>query len=216
LGSNNTPLAESDLSGTIQSEYIFSGGNRVARLDVPSATVHYYFSDHLGSTSVTTDAAGAIKDESDYYPYGGEIVISDADTNHYKFTSKERDSESGLDFFGKRYYSAALGRWMTADTGASHLLNPQKWNLYAYALNNPILRIDPDGADDVVAVHKLATATARFWLQENEEFDAAAMIASISGVETLKWKDSVAHGQSPHVILNSNSGGVTCPQSSDS
>ena len=62
-----------------------------------SANVHYYFSDHLGSTSVITDSTGStIRQESDYYPYGGEIPVTSGDTNTYKFTGKERDAESGL------------------------------------------------------------------------------------------------------------------------
>ncbi len=68
-----------------------------------SANVHYYYSDHLGSTSVITDNSGAIQQESDYYPYGGEIPVTGGYTNTYKFTGKERDSESGLDNFGARY-----------------------------------------------------------------------------------------------------------------
>ena len=78
--------------------------------------VHYYFSDHLGSASVVTNAAGTtIEEESDYYPWGRERVITDTDPNNYKFTSKERDTESGLDFFIARYYSSQYGRFLSPD-----------------------------------------------------------------------------------------------------
>jgi uncharacterized protein RhaS with RHS repeats len=56
--------------------------------------VFYYFSDHLKTASVITDAAGNIKAESDYYPWGGELQFANNDPNHYKFTGKERDSET--------------------------------------------------------------------------------------------------------------------------
>ena len=59
-------------------------------------------------------AVGAIEQESDYYPFGTEVVVT-AGPNNYKFTGKERDSESGLDYFGKRYYGSALGRWTSPD-----------------------------------------------------------------------------------------------------
>ena len=108
------PLLETDLSGNLTAEYIFFGGKRVARRDA-SGTIRYYFADHLGSASVITDTNGVIKNESDYYPYGGEIAITSGDSNHYKFIGKERDSESGLDNFGARYDSSALGRFMTPD-----------------------------------------------------------------------------------------------------
>jgi RHS repeat-associated protein len=140
------PITETDLTGTPSAEFIFFNGKRTARLDLPSATVHYYFSDHLGSASVVTSATGTIQDESDYYPFGKERVVTDSDPNNYKFTAKERDSESGLDNFGARFDSSSLGRFMTPDSTAfTKPINPQSWNLYAYALNNPLLYIDPTG-----------------------------------------------------------------------
>lgn len=72
--------------------------------------------------------------------------------NHYKFTGKERDSESGLDMFGARYYGGSLGRFMTPDWAAkpiavpyAHYGNPQSLNLYSYVQNNPTTVGDPDG-----------------------------------------------------------------------
>jgi YD repeat-containing protein len=63
-------VAETDLGGTLKSEYVFFDGERVARRDGPTgaAGVFYYFSDHLKTASVITDSAGVIKAESDYYP----------------------------------------------------------------------------------------------------------------------------------------------------
>jgi len=104
-------VAESDLAGTLKSEYVFFGGERVARKDLITPTgVFYYFSDHLKTASVITDSAGVIKAESDYYPWGGELQFAANDSNHYKFTGKERDSETGLDYFGARYYGNTIGR----------------------------------------------------------------------------------------------------------
>ena len=67
-------------------------------------------------------------------------------------TGKERDAESGLDNFGARYLGSSMGRFMSPDPGwffATHLANPQSWNLYSYVLNNPLSNIDPDGYDCV-------------------------------------------------------------------
>jgi RHS repeat-associated protein len=62
-----------------------------------------------------------------------------------RFTGKERDSESGLDYFGARYYGSALGRFTSPDTAPPDLSNPQSWNRYSYSLNNPLRFVDKDG-----------------------------------------------------------------------
>jgi RHS repeat-associated protein len=66
----------------------------------------------------------------------------------YKFTGKERDTESGLDYFGARYYGSNMGRFMSPDPSGLYYAdptNPQSLNLYSYALNNPLKNIDPTG-----------------------------------------------------------------------
>jgi RHS repeat-associated protein len=69
-----------------------------------------------------------------------------------QFTGKERDVESGLDYFGARYYGSALGRFTSADPkmfNSNFLVNPQKWNKYAYTINNPLRYFDPDGFEEI-------------------------------------------------------------------
>ena len=152
-GSSKDALEESDAAGNLTSEYVFFNGKRCARRVVATGAVFYYFSDHLGSSNVITDAGGNRQAESDFYPYGGEVVIlADSTANHYKFTGKERDTETGVDYFFARYYSSALGRFLTPDWSATpaavpyaKLGDPQTLNLYAYVQNNPITGIDPDG-----------------------------------------------------------------------
>ena len=78
--------------------------------------------------------------------------LSAAFPNTYKYTGKERDSESGLDNFGARYNASSMGRFMTPDWAAkpvtvpyAHFGNPQSLNLYSYVQNNPTTTGDPDG-----------------------------------------------------------------------
>src|SRR6202012_5733533 len=145
-----------DLAATTKSEYVFFDGERVARRDGDNGAggVFYYFSDHLKTASVITDAAGTIKAESDYYPWGGELQFTNNDSNHYKFTGKERDSESGLDYFGARYYSNGQGRFITPDWSVTpvpvpyaDLTDPQSLNQYSYVRNIPTVKVDADGHD---------------------------------------------------------------------
>jgi len=163
---------------------VFFNGDRVARKDFDPSThspsgVFYYFSDHLKTASVITDSAGNIKSESDYYPWGGELQVVNNDSNHYKFTGKERDSESGLDYFGARYYSNGLGRFITPDWSMhpepvpyADPVDPQTLNQYSYVRNLPTTRMDADGHDGgtAAAVWDLlvggsegAGASAGFW-----------------------------------------------------
>ncbi len=86
--------------------------------------------------------------DADFYPYGGERPpIVNTCSQNYKFTGKERDSESGLDNFAARFNSSSLGRFVSPDPegSGSRQQNPQTWNMYGYAGNNPLYNIDPDG-----------------------------------------------------------------------
>lgn len=160
---------------------MFFDGERVARHDGVNGAggVFYYFSDHLKTASVVTDSAGTIKAESDYYPWGGELQLTANDLNHYKFTGKERDGETGLDYFGARYYSNALGRFLTPDWAGkaaavpyAEFTDPQSLNLYTYVRNLPTSKIDTDGhcagdnCSDITVNIKVTSDPA---FRENEE-----------------------------------------------
>ncbi len=109
---------------------------------------------------MVTDQSGTLVARHDYLPFGDEIpngyagrpsngTWSGSDTVAQKFTGKERDSESGLDYFGARYYGSSLGRFTSVDPDPANMdvTNPQTFNRYAYVWNNPLANTDPDGAD---------------------------------------------------------------------
>jgi len=118
--------------------------------------VDHFFADALDNTRCVygdNDPDGGC---SDYYPFGGERPIASSNNGvnvPFKFTGKERDSESGLDNFGARYNSSNFGRFMSPDPlmASATVYNPQTWNRYTYALNNPLKFIDPNGLKEVSA-----------------------------------------------------------------
>jgi RHS repeat-associated protein len=141
------PEMQVNVNGVVQGDWFMSGGTVSYAVNSLSDT-HFYFADHLGTVSLIVNANGSVESKSEFDPYGVEVDGNAWDANHYKFTGKERDTESGLDDFGARYYSSNMGRFMSPDSpGFTHLSNPQAWNLYSYTYNNPISFVDPDGHD---------------------------------------------------------------------
>jgi RHS repeat-associated protein len=147
-GMGSDPLDETDATGntnnTSFNEYVFFGGKRIARRD-SSSNVFYYFADHLGTARIVANSSGSPVDDSDFYPFGGERVYLNSSPQNYKFTGKERDSESNLDNFGARYNSPQMGRFMSPDLHVPSLTNPQSLNKYSYTFNNPLRLVDPNG-----------------------------------------------------------------------
>ena len=112
-----------------------------------------------------TDAAGAVAKCYDYMPFGESLTIGRpssfsadgyqqypvSDKKSVRFTGKERDGEMGLDYFGARYLSGAMGRFVSADPllASGGAEGPQTWNRYAYVLNNPLRYVDPTGMKEI-------------------------------------------------------------------
>ena len=116
-------------------------------------SVQYYHGDQIGSSRLLTGGDGWPTWQGTFLPFGEEYSSSFTN-NHYKFTGKERDNESGLDYFGARYYGSSLGRWLTPDWAAqatavpyAEFSDPQSLNLYSYVRNVPTVKIDLDGHD---------------------------------------------------------------------
>jgi len=129
---------------------VYASGKLLATYD--SAGVHFQLSDWLGSKRVQTNAAGLQDETCTSLAFGDNLNCSGTDPSHLHFTGKERDNESGLDYFGARYYASNMGRWMSPDWAKTPqgvpyavLSNPQSLNLYGYVLNNPLSKADKDG-----------------------------------------------------------------------
>lgn len=126
-------------------------GYTVAPVTTDVNSTHYYLADHLGTTQVELSASGYPVWEGQFAPFGQELDTQPT-SMRYKFTGKERDQESGLDYFGARYYASSLGRFVSPDWSSkpedvpyAQMDDPQSLNLYGYVGNNPLNRTDADG-----------------------------------------------------------------------
>ena len=112
-------------------------------------TLFYYTQDHLGNNREVISANGALKQKTNYYPFGAIItdISSSQDFQPYKYNGKELDLMHGLNTYnyGARQYYSILGRWDRMDPMAEKYYSLSPYN---YCHNNPIVRIDPNGRDD--------------------------------------------------------------------
>ena len=109
---------------------------------------YFYHSDHLGSSSLITDASGNVTQQLDYLPYGEVFLEKRANVDYstpYKFNGKELDEETGLYYYGARYMNPRLSIWYATDY-LEELDN--KVSTYAYCHANPVNLIDDDGMKD--------------------------------------------------------------------
>ncbi len=191
-------------TGTAQTVYVHDAAGELAAEyapvtdpDPPCRTC-YLLNDHLGSTRAMLDEAQALVARYDYLPFGEQIPTGyDGRTALWgaasawdgrtpdgvteKFTGKERDSETGLDYFGARYLSGAQGRFGSPDpeNAGADVLNPQSLNGYVYALNNPLRFVDSDGFDVLdTKYHTIGKVSLKMYTFY-ENVDIAGMLTSI-------------------------------------
>jgi len=126
----------------------------------PYADVRWVVADQLGTPRMIFDETGSLANVSrhDYLPFGEELVgiggrptmpgYAGNDAVRQKFNEKERDYETGLDYFGARYFASVQGRFLSVDPAltSADLSTPQSWNRYAFGFNNPMRYVDPTGA----------------------------------------------------------------------
>ena len=101
--------------------------------------------DHLGSTSLVTNATGGEVGRQRYFPYGQGRPGDASLPTDYRFTGQRHEGTIGLYDYGARFYDPLLGRFVSADTVVPEPGNPQALNRFSYCLNNPLRYTDPSG-----------------------------------------------------------------------
>jgi RHS repeat-associated protein len=128
--------------------HVMDGVHRVAIVRVGAAqpedrgpAVQVHLADHLGSSNVVLDGAGALVNREEFTPYG-ETSFGSFARKRYRFTGKERDEESGATYHNARFYIAWLQRWASCDPASAST------HSYQYGRNSPFRYIDPRGEED--------------------------------------------------------------------
>ena len=155
-------ITEADPQGNTLRAETYAGGRHLATWT--NNATYFNHADWLGTERARTFGSGSQAGQPcetiTSLPFGDGMNTQalnggcgDPSPNH--FTGKERDTETasspnandGLDYFGARYDASSLGRFMTPDPlmASAHVTNPQTWNRYSYALNNPLRITDPEG-----------------------------------------------------------------------
>ncbi len=195
--------------------YVFAEDQRVAEVTMPlepaslliglgakpaaamTGAKRWYVADHLGSANLLLDEQGQIAAEMIYYPYGLTRYAKNGQQIVYGFTGKELDA-SGLHYYGARYYDSLTGRFISADplyVESPHrdLANPQSLNVYAYALNNPLVYNDPTGLEARATTTfkektKHYTVRARSLANFSEQMQRRAWAGLTTWRVQTKWK----------------------------
>jgi len=136
-------------------KHIFAGGQLIATVQgtgVASSTINFIHTDHLGGTNVVSDETGAQAELNDYYPFGEFRINESSVEEQRKYTGHEYDSDTDLTYANARYYNQEVGRWLSQDSAfqnldriGTQLTDPQSWNSYTYARNNPLVNVDVTG-----------------------------------------------------------------------
>lgn len=120
----------------------------------PEHQVRYQLADHLGSATLELDERARILTYEEYHPYGGtayQAVRAKTETpKRYRFTGRERDTETGLYFHGARYYAPWLCRWTSCDP-----IDTPRASSYEYAHGNPVALVDLDGRNPTPPTHSI-------------------------------------------------------------
>ncbi len=209
-GAVYTPNKYFEENGTIKKKYVYLGDQLIATVEVNGTSapnVYYIHPDYLGGTQIVTDSSGSLKvQDLEYYPFGQ--ILTNSKSSGFdevrKYTGHQYDNDTGLNFMQARYQNGIEGRFWQQDPiireldnsklGAL-LTNPQMWNSYSYALNNPLKYVDPDGKFNIKTgeVEKGDTLGG-IKNQMNDHFKMNLTMSQIANVSGIKDDNKINQG----------------------
>ena len=145
-----------------------------------AGTVTYVYSDPQGTPLAEADASGNITARFDYTPYGVAVASMGPAPNGPGYTGHVNDPETGLVYMQARYYDPAAGRFLSVDPVGPSVGDTFGVNRYAYANNNPIVNMDPDGRETGIAFHSefvMMGGKAQHYQSPNDTVGQALQVA---------------------------------------
>lgn len=204
------PLETFEVGPKGEESFVNIGTTRLVRMEHGTGRWFYYLKDHLDSSDYVMASNGVPVEQMLYRAYGtehqpetlntawGEHVAAipgelPREKTHHRFTGKYLDDDTGLYYYGARYYDPALGRFISPDPlyiadPERCTTNPIACNLFAYANNNPMAFIDPTGLDGVVAGDE---AYRRQVEESLQRIDPTARVDRESGEISQSWLHGV-------------------------
>jgi len=179
-----TELREKIVNGSVtQVIHNIYGNDLIGTCTVTSTSSekNYFLKDHLGSIKVIIDESGSVSEYNDYDPFGLELTGRSNSDERYKFTGKERDTETSYDYFGARYYDSSIGRWLQVDPLSEKYPG---WSTYNYTMNNPLKFVDPNGRE----IKPQGLSSSKKWEAAKKEISKSAY-----GRELLKQVNSIGY-----------------------
>ena len=189
-------------------------------------TSYFYLPDHLGSPCIVTDTEGIIVEESTCYPYGENRARAGEFESEYRFTGKELDDETGLYYFGARFYDSKTGRFISVDPlyvnpdrlskerKSIFLTKPKSQNNQAYGESNPLKYYDPNGLENIIVLNKSSGAGNAghsavviekdgeyFYFSKGAKFVVTSSIHGLVGMADIDNNEAGYKKVSPDILL---------------
>ncbi|WP_437840136.1 RHS repeat-associated core domain-containing protein [Sorangium sp. So ce1153] len=166
--------------------------------------VRYQLDNHLGSASLEVDGAGLVIGHEEYHlyettAYWSTSSAAEVSRKRYRYTGKEKDEETGLYYYGARYYAPWLGRWTSADPAGLE----GGLNFHEYAASNPVRFMDPNGRKPLNPNDPNVQRLCNLGLSDTD-IQKLVDLGPTARSQTVDTEDSGGPGESPKRRTNPN------------